>query len=60
MTFMLAKQLWQPVSAIAERRTGVSRDMGVISQCCVVFGVGSRCKRDECLWRGWLWDPTIS
>ena len=28
MTVMLAKQLWQPVSAIAERCTGVNRDLG--------------------------------
>lgn len=28
MTLMLAKQLWQPVSAIAESRTGVSGNVG--------------------------------
>ena len=28
ITCMLAKQLWQPVSAIADSRTGVSRDVG--------------------------------
>ena len=28
MTFILAKQLWQPVSAIAESCTGVNHDLG--------------------------------
>ena len=39
MTFMIAKQLWQPVSAIADGRTGVSRDMkGCIPVLCSLRG----------------------
>jgi len=39
MTFMLAKQLWQPVWAIAEIRTGASRDVGVcIPELCNLLG----------------------
>ena len=62
MTFMLAKQLWQPVLGIAESYTGVSHGVGGGGDCIPVpiFRVGCCCKRDEWLGLGSLSDPMIS